>query len=354
MVGCVIARGDRVIGEGYHEQFGGPHAEPNALANCVEPPQGATAYVTLEPCCHTNKKTPPCVPKLIEAKLTRVVIGCLDPNPQVNGQGAAKLRTAGIQVDGPLLEAEAKQLNAAFFARAIHRRPYITLKWAESTNGKMAGHLGRPVHITNPTADRKVHELRARCDAIAVGTNTVRNDDPLLTARDVPILRRLLRVVLSNRLTVAPASRLVKTAKEYPLLIFCSHQAAQEHARQVDELRQAGAEIVALPDTGPERFAFPDVLSELHARSVTHLLVEPGPTLAKSLIARGQVDRVWVFRSPVPLADEDGLAAAQVPYPATSESDLDGDQLMEYLNPDSPVFFAAVPSADFVLAMESR
>src|SRR4051812_19538020 len=133
MVGCVIVSKDgRVIGEGCHQQFGGPHAEPNALANCTESPQGATAYVTLEPCCHTNKKTPPCTPRLIEAKVGRVVIGCLDPNRQVDGKGVAMLRGAGIDVTWPCLEAEAKQLLAPFIARTRHERPYVTLKWAES------------------------------------------------------------------------------------------------------------------------------------------------------------------------------------------------------------------------------
>src|SRR5829696_3035988 len=132
MVGCVIVKNGQVIGEGYHSQFGGPHAEPTALANCTESPAGATAYVTLEPCCHTNKKTPPCAPRLIEAKIARVVIGCLDPNPNVNGQGVAMLRNAGVQVDGPILEGPAKQLIAPFIALTVHRRPYVTLKWAQT------------------------------------------------------------------------------------------------------------------------------------------------------------------------------------------------------------------------------
>src|SRR6185369_9415358 len=121
MVGCVIVKDGRVIGEGHHTHFGGPHAEPTALASCVESPAGATAYVTLEPCCHTNKKTPPCTPRLIEAKIARVVFGCLDPNPDVNGNGVRQLREAGIQVDGPLLESEAKQLIAPFLARVNHK-----------------------------------------------------------------------------------------------------------------------------------------------------------------------------------------------------------------------------------------
>src|SRR5947207_7765735 len=126
MVGCVIVKDGRVIGEGYHEQFGGPHAEPNALASCTESPQGATAYVTLEPCCHTNKKTPPCAPRLIEARIARVVIGCLDPTPDVDGKGVAMLRDAGIEIDRAAgeIEAEAKQLIAPYLARIAHQRPY--------------------------------------------------------------------------------------------------------------------------------------------------------------------------------------------------------------------------------------
>src|SRR5688500_5718817 len=131
MVGCVIAKDGMVIGEGFHEKFGGPHAEPNALRTVREAggsAEGATAYVTLEPCCHANKKTPPCVPALINAKLSRVVIGTLDPNPQVNGQGANELRAANIAVDGPCLEAEARQLIAPFIASVLHSRPYVTAK----------------------------------------------------------------------------------------------------------------------------------------------------------------------------------------------------------------------------------
>src|SRR3954462_1050130 len=127
MVGCVIVKDDRVIGEGYHTEFGGPHAEPTALANCTESPAGATAYVTLEPCCHLNKKTPPCVPRLIEARVARVVLGAIDPNPDVSGQGIAQLRDAGIEITTGVLERECLQLAAPFHARTSHHRPYVTL-----------------------------------------------------------------------------------------------------------------------------------------------------------------------------------------------------------------------------------
>jgi len=164
MVGCVIVKDGRVIGEGYHGRFGGPHAEPTALAACMENCRDATVYVTLEPCCHTNKKTPPCAPKLIEAGVARVVIGCLDPNPNVDGRGVKILRDAGIEVVGPILENECKQLNAAFFKGTTRARPYVTLKWAESGDGKVAGAGGKRSQISNDRAMRVVHEMRARTD----------------------------------------------------------------------------------------------------------------------------------------------------------------------------------------------
>jgi diaminohydroxyphosphoribosylaminopyrimidine deaminase/5-amino-6-(5-phosphoribosylamino)uracil reductase len=164
MVGCLIVKNGRIIGEGFHAKFGGPHAEPTALASCDENPEGATAYVTLEPCCHRNKQTPPCVPRLIKSRIGRVVIGCLDPNPHVNGRGMAMLRDADIGVDGPLLEAECKQLIAPFIARTVFGRPYVTLKWAQTADGKIAGPGGRRMQISNEHSMAVVHTLRARCD----------------------------------------------------------------------------------------------------------------------------------------------------------------------------------------------
>jgi diaminohydroxyphosphoribosylaminopyrimidine deaminase / 5-amino-6-(5-phosphoribosylamino)uracil reductase len=352
MVGCVIVKDGRVIGQGYHAQFGGPHAEPNALAACTESPAGATAYVTLEPCCHTNKKTPPCTPRLIEVELARVVVGCLDPNPEVNGKGLKMLRSAGIEVVGPVLEAPAKQLIAPFLTAVHQHRPYVTMKWAQSADGKVAGTMGRAVRITSAASNCLVHGLRARCDAIIVGTNTVLADDPLLTARGVDAPRPLLRVVLSNSLKVAPTRRLIATAKNHPVVIYSSIASVASNAQTVDALSRAGAEVVALEDRDG-RFSFTDVLADLHARRVTHALVEPGPTLTRYMFARGQADRVWVFRSPRPIDEPAAPAAPDVAYPQTARADVAGDTLTEYLNPHSTAFFAAEPSADFVLATEA-
>jgi diaminohydroxyphosphoribosylaminopyrimidine deaminase/5-amino-6-(5-phosphoribosylamino)uracil reductase len=354
MVACVLAKEGRVIGEGFHAEFGGPHAEPTALANCTESPAGATAYVTLEPCCHTNKKTPPCAPRLIEAKIARVVIGCLDPNPHVNGKGVAMLREAGIQVDGPVLEGPARQLIAPFLAATRHQRPYVTLKWAESRNGRVAGRMGERVKITNDASDRLVHALRGRCDAIAVGTNTVLNDDPLLTVRSPQApARNPIRVVLSNTLKLPLESQLVRTARETPVVVYCSDAGMHPQREFADQLRGQGVEIVALPDH-EAHFSFADVLKDLHARQVTHLLIEPGPTLTRYFFSRGQADRVWRFRSPHDITETDGLAISAAPqmvdYPETGTLNVEGDTLTEYLNPASSVYFATEPSADFVLA----
>ena len=276
---------------------------------------GATAYVTLEPCCHLNKKTPPCAPRLIAAGVARVVIGCFDPNPAVNGRGVAMLREAGIAVDGPLLEAECKQLIAPFLARVNLGRPYVTLKWAESSDGRVAGPRGEPVHITSAASDRQVHLLRSRCDAIAVGTNTVLSDDPLLTARNVPHLRPLMRVIFSNTLEkISPTSRLVQTARESPVLLFCSQAGAVRHREQAETLRAAGVEVVGLADA-EGHFRMTDAIAALGHRDVTHLMIEPGPTLARSLLARGPADRVWVFRSPGPLSHEEGSRSSPVEWP---------------------------------------
>jgi diaminohydroxyphosphoribosylaminopyrimidine deaminase/5-amino-6-(5-phosphoribosylamino)uracil reductase len=348
-VGCVItsADGTRVLGEGFHEQFGGPHAEPNALAACAAAgasPAGATVYTTLEPCCHANKKTPPCVPRLIEAKVGRVVIGCIDPDPGVDGRGAAQLRAAGIDVVTGVLEAECKELIAPFIATTVHRRPYVTLKWAETADRKVAGPGGRRVQISGPESQRLVHQLRARSDAVLVGINTVLADDPLLTARGVDSARPSPRVVLDRRLRVPLDSRLVRSLNDAALIVGTTTAAAASAPDKVAALRAAGAVVHEWDRLETALFELADVVG------ITHLLVEPGPTLARSFIEKNLADRVWLFRSTDVINDPTAPAAARVPYPPVAQMPLGRDTLTEYLNPASPVFFAAEPSADFVLA----
>jgi len=365
MVGCVLVKNGRVIGRGIHERFGGPHAEPTALASCTESPAGATAYVTLEPCCHLNKKTPPCVPQLLAAGVVRVVVGCLDPNPEVDGKGVAQLRGAGVLVDlAPAdVEAEAKQLLAPFTARTTIGRPYVTLKWAQSADGFVGGpgkyaggpgkyaggagkHVGGPggsrVQISNAASSRAVHALRARCDVIVVGINTVLSDDPMLTSRGVPDHRPLLRVVLDRRLRLPRDCTLVRTARDVPTRVICD-EATFRASPRVRKLRSLGVTVSGLDDDGSGG-AF---LTTPGVCEATHVLVEPGPTLARSMLP--WADRLWVIRSDRTLGfDDTAPRAADVPanYVCVATRMFEGDELSEYLNTASPVYFSPVASAD--------
>ena len=359
MVGCVLTKSDRVIGEGFHTHFGGPHAEPAALARATESPEGATAYVTLEPCCHTNKKTPPCVPALIAAKIARVVCGCVDPNPDVNGKGLDQLRAAGIAVDANVLEDPAKQLLAPFIARTVYDRPYVTLKWAETADGKVAGPGGKRLQISNERSSRLVRELRARCDAIVVGLNTVVADDPLLTVRDVPpelSPRRPFRVVLDSRLRIPVSSKLVRTARDGgKVFVYFEGNLAAAERDKMRTLREAGVEPV-LADLTHRGISLEQMLVSVAGFGVTHVLVEPGPTLAGSFFEYAElVDRVWLIHSPSRLDDPAAPTGAGVPgeYVRTGVIDVGGDRLVEFLNPGSPAFFSPEESADFVLARQS-
>jgi diaminohydroxyphosphoribosylaminopyrimidine deaminase/5-amino-6-(5-phosphoribosylamino)uracil reductase len=356
MVGCVLVKDGRVVGEGFHAKFGGPHAEPAALAACAaagHSPEGATAYVTLEPCCHTNKKTPPCVPRLVDAKVGRVVVGCLDPNPDVNGKALAMLRQAGITVDGPLLESEAKQLIAPFLRR-IRRLPYVTLKWAQTRDGKVAGPGGGRVQISNPASSRAVHELRSRCDGILVGVRTVLTDDPVLTARHTPGARQPARFVLDRDLRLPLDARLVREDSTRTT-VFRGYDTSGDYRHKRDALENLGVHttLVKLDKSG--RLALPDVLRRVADVWCSDLLVEPGPTLAASFINEGLADRLWIIRSPRPMGEPSAPAATAVPatFVRTGEVDLEGDVLTEYLNPQSDVFFSPQASADFVRLAET-
>jgi len=351
MVGCVIVNRDgRVIGEGFHAKFGSVHAEPAALSACTESPAGASVYVTMEPCCHKNKKTPPCAPRLIEARVARVVFGCLDPNPDVNGRGAEELRSGGVEVDGPALDAECRQLNAAFFKGTVHQRPYVTLKWAQTADGKVAGAGGKKTWISNPLSTRAIHELRARCDAILVGIGTVLNDDPLLTSRGVVGARALRRAVLDTNLRIPLESQLAHTGAG-EVVVFCSRDAYRKSPK-VAELQRLGIDVVPVKADPRGGVALDDVLFDLDNWG-EHVLVEAGPTLARRFLEQGMADRVWVMYSPKRMDDETAPAAPPVQYPPVAEADLGDDHLVEYLNPASPVYFAPTPSADFVMVTEN-
>lgn len=355
MVGCIIHRDGQIIGRGCHERFGGPHAEPNALADCRESPAGASAVVTLEPCCHTNKKTPPCVPALIRAGIQRVVVSQLDPNPNVFGEGVRQLRAAGIHVCVGVLAKEAQQLNAPFFAHVRLKRPYITLKWAQTADGYLHGPGSRPIRISGPSASQLVHHLRTRVDAILVSSATVLTDDPLLTVRDVPVVRRPVRVILDRYLRTPVSARLVATAGEAPTHLFTAEMAVAQKTQRADELCAAGVIIRTLASR-PDQVEFPRVTYALGEMGLTHLLVEPGPRLAHALIQAGGIDRVWIIRSARTLRELSGelpdrsmASAPSLPWEPVDKRRCGDDTVEEYLNPGSPAYFAPHASPEFHL-----
>jgi diaminohydroxyphosphoribosylaminopyrimidine deaminase/5-amino-6-(5-phosphoribosylamino)uracil reductase len=277
-------------------------------------------------------------------------VGCVDPNPQVAGKGIDELRRAGIEVNVGVLEAEAKQLNAAFFARVISHRPYVTLKWAQSADGKVAGAGGHRTQISNDLSMRVVHELRARSDAILVGIGTVLADDPILTARETKHRRPLIRAVMDSTLKIPLQSRLVKTAGEGKVIVYCA--AAESGSAKAKALKENGVEVVGVVLGRMGKPAPTFVLRDLAKREVTHLVVDAGPRLGQSLIDQGMADRVWIIQSPMRIEAADAPDAPVAPYQEVASLELRGNRLVELLNPFSEVFFAASPSADFVWAKE--
>jgi diaminohydroxyphosphoribosylaminopyrimidine deaminase/5-amino-6-(5-phosphoribosylamino)uracil reductase len=294
MVGCVIVRDGRIIGEGWHRGFGGPHAEVEALRACRQPPRGTTVYVTLEPCCHWGK-TPPCTEALIAAGVGRVVAALRDPNPQISGRGVRRLRRAGIRVDLGPLEAEAAALVAPYRKWVRRKRPWVIAKWAQSLDGCIARRASEGRWISDEAARRHAHAVRGRVDAILVGVGTVLADDPLLTCRLVRPKRLATRVVLDSALRTPPGSRLVRTARQVPTLIFCGQRVA---ARRVRPYVETGC-IVEPVHTRREGLAWDDVLDRLGSRQVTNLLVEGGGRVLGTLFDRRLVDEVHVYVAPL-------------------------------------------------------
>lgn len=297
IVGCVIEAADGVVGESWHKAYGGPHAEIEALRVAAERARGATAYVSLEPCCHTGK-TGPCADALIAAGVGRVLFGALDPNPAVAGRGAARLRDAGVEVEGPLLEAEAEALLVPFRAALARPRPWVIAKWAMSLDGAISPKAGRGGTITGIRARRHTHELRGRVDAVAVGIGTVLADDPDLTCRladGVPEGRpQPLRVVLDSSLRLPLTCRLAASAGAGPVLVYCAEGALGARRRA---LEATGVRVEPLPAT-PAGVDVAAALVSLKRHGVDRLLVEGGASLHGTLLRRGLVDQVTAWVAP--------------------------------------------------------
>ena len=304
-VGCVIVKEGRVVGRGWTQPGGRPHAESEALARAGNAAEGATAYVTLEPCCHWGR-TPPCAEALIAAGIERVVVAIEDPDRRVAGGGIARLRAAEITVETGLCGKEASEVNAGFLQRVRRGRPLVTLKLASSLDGRIATAGGESRWITGEAARQRTHLLRAAHDAILVGTDTVIADDPLLTCR-LPGLghRSPVRVALDRQLRIPPGARLFAEARQVPtwLVTLRSADAARQQA-----LREAGVEVIAAEADGEGGIDLAAALGLLGERGLTRLLVEGGSRLAASLLRRGLVDRLVWLHAPL-LLGGDAVAA---------------------------------------------
>ncbi len=305
MVGCVLAQGDVMIGQGYHESFGGPHAEINAIKNATRPVAGGTAYVTLEPCSHVGK-TGPCADALIEAKVGRVVIGCIDPNPEVSGRGIAKLTEAGIQVDVGVESDAAANLLAPFGKRITVGLPWVIAKWAMTIDGKIATMHGDSQWITNQHSREIVQGLRGRVDGIMVGFSTADADDPLLTARGKK-LRTPTRIVVDSQARLRLDSKLTTTTDQAPVILVTSPSHDQQHAAK---LAAKGVEIWVGESADPNQ-RLHEFLRDFAGRGHTNLMVEGGGTLMGSLAKMNQVDEAHVFVGPKMLGGRNSITPVE-------------------------------------------
>jgi diaminohydroxyphosphoribosylaminopyrimidine deaminase / 5-amino-6-(5-phosphoribosylamino)uracil reductase len=333
-VGAVVVKDGVIVGRGWTQPGGRPHAEPEALKRAGESARGATLYATLEPCSHFGK-SPPCADAIIAAGITRVVSAIEDPNPEVAGQGHAKLRAAGIKVDIGLGAAEAARDHAGHFRRIRDKRPHVILKLAVSSDDRIGAAGHKPVAITGDAAKARVHLLRAQCDAVLIGIGTVLSDDPLLTCR-LPGMeaRSPVRVVLDRALRIPGSGRLVHSARETPLWVMTS---SLSEAPAAMKLGAAGAQVIRVATTTapPPGLDLEAVVHLLAERGITRLLVEGGARVASSFVAADLVDEVWLLRGPDPVGADGVPALDALPLSALTQSPTFKQRASETLQKDT-------------------
>ena len=313
-VGAVVVNGEGIVASAHHERAGTDHAEVAALRSAGDRAKGASLYVTLEPCSH-HGRTPPCTDAIIASKVARVVIGCRDPNPHVEGDGATKLRAAGIEVVVGVREEKAKAWIAPWAKHITHGLPYVSLKLALSLDGRIATRTGESKWVTGPDARAKVHLLRSRSDGIAVGIGTALADDPRLTVRDTPG-ESPLRIVFDTKLRLPLASRLVQSAREVPTLVLCGVEAPVESEAK---LAAAGVECLRCAVSAEGRLDILAALRALAQRGIVSLMVEGGAELAGSLLAGRYADELHVFVAPILLGPRGRAGAVDWAGPDTPQ-----------------------------------
>jgi diaminohydroxyphosphoribosylaminopyrimidine deaminase/5-amino-6-(5-phosphoribosylamino)uracil reductase len=309
LVGCVVVKAGRIVGEGWHGRAGGPHAEATALQEAGARARGATLYVNLEPCSHTQKRTPPCAPLVAASGVRRVVTAMRDPNPAVNGRGVARIRRAGVVVETGLLEAEARRLNERFVVAEVKRRPFVLLKAALTLDGRIATASGESRWITSPAQRRVARGLRRLHDGVLVGIGTVLADDPSLLPS--PRTRRpFTRIVLDSRLRLPLGSRLVRTARQSPVVVV----AVRGHDLARRRLERAGVTVLIDP-RGRARVTISGALRVLWGHGIRSLMAEGGTEVLGSFLAARLFDQVALFRAPLLLGGRHSRPAFGGPNP---------------------------------------
>ncbi len=296
MVGALVVKGQRIVGKGYHRKPGEPHAEPIALEQAGEQARGATLVVNLEPCCHTDKRTAPCVDAVIKAGIKRVIVAMFDPNSQVSGKGVEALRKAGIEVKVGVLSEEARRLNEVYVTFREKRRPFFVMKCALSLDGKIATKIGESKWISNEESRAYSSRLRSIMDGIMVGINTVILDNPLLLPKGSKPKRYPVRIVLDSKLRIPLACDLVKTAATYKTIVCALPDA---RADKGDRLKSLGVEVIRVNAGENGRISLIELCEELRQREIMSVLVEGGGELNSSFLKEGLFDKVVLFYGPM-------------------------------------------------------
>lgn len=294
LVGALLVKNGKVIGKGYHKKFGDAHAEVNAIKNATENVAGAILYCNLEPCCHTNKQTPPCVPLIIQNKIKRVVISTLDPNKDVNGKGLQQLREAGIEVISGILEEDGKELNKFYFKFITKKLPFITLKIAQSIDGKISEAKNKQTWLTGKESIKFVHKLRSEYDAVLVGANTIKIDDPQLNVRKVNG-RNPVRIIINGKLSIPFTSKILNTGDPEKTWIFASKNVDE---KKIKRLRERGIKIFKLDSARQNKLDIKKILKILAEQKIASLLVEGGADIYTQFLQKDLSDEIIVLQAP--------------------------------------------------------